>query len=110
MRVVRLKAYLRPMRGMGFSDATMRNIEASILAAPHAHPLISGLRGARKARIARPGMGKRGGGRVIYFVVFEEKLLAFLMAYPKNEKDDLTTDDRRAILRAIEVLTTGGSL
>jgi hypothetical protein len=39
--------------------------------------------------------------------MFEPGLLAFLLAYRKNEKDDLTTGDRRAILRAIEILTTG---
>ena len=108
MRIVRLKSYVRPMKAMGFNDETMVQAEASILAAPQAHPLIPALRGARKARIARPGMGKRGGGRVVYYVTFERNLLAFLLAYAKNEKDDLTTDDRKAILRAIEALTTGG--
>jgi hypothetical protein len=30
--------------------------------------MIRGLKGARKARIQRSGMGKRGGGRVVYYV------------------------------------------
>ena len=37
MRVVRLKPYLRAMKGMGLDDDAMREIEAAILAAP-AHP------------------------------------------------------------------------
>jgi hypothetical protein len=107
MKVIRLKSYLGPMKAMGFSDGMMREAETSVLARPDAHPAIPGLRGARKARIARPGMGKRGGGRVVYYFVVERKVLAFLLAYPKNQKDDLTSDDRKAVLRAIEYLTAG---
>jgi hypothetical protein len=79
-----------------------------ILAAPEAHPMIKGLRGVRKARFARPGGGKRGGGRAVYYMALKGGLLAMLTAYPKNEKDDLTADDRKAILRAIEALVSGG--
>ena len=111
MKVIRLKSYLGPMKAMGFSDGMMREAETSVLARPDPHPAIPGLRGARKARIARPGMGKRGGGggggRVVYYFVVERKVLAFLLAYPKNQKDDLTSDDRKAVLRAIEYLTAG---
>ncbi len=46
---------------MGIDEAGMADIEAEIVANP-THPMIRGLRGARKARIQRSGMGKRGGG------------------------------------------------
>jgi hypothetical protein len=57
---------------------------------------------ARKARFARPGRGKSGGGRVIYYVSFGRSLLAKLTAYAKNVQGDLTAEDRRAILLAVE--------
>jgi hypothetical protein len=107
MRILRLKRYLRAMQAMGFEELEMQEIELAIRAAPEAHPMIKGLRGARKARVRRRGMGKRGGGRVIYYLAVRGQILAFLLAYPKNEKDDLTQDDRKAILRAIEMLTSG---
>ncbi len=107
MRVFRLKRYIRAMRAMGFGDADMGEVERSIVAAPESHPMIKGLRGARKARISRPGMGKRGGGRVVYYLAIKGQILALLLAYPKNEKDDLTPDDRKAILRAIDALAAG---
>lgn len=111
MRVVRLKPYLRAMKGMDLDDRAMRDIEGAILAAPEAHPTIKGLKGVRKMRFARPGTGKRGGGRAIYYVVaLRGGLLAMLTAYPKNEKDDLTSNDRKAILRAIEALVSGDDL
>ena len=52
---------------MGFDEGGMAEIEAEIVANP-THPMIRGLKGARKARVQRPGMGKRGGGRVVYYV------------------------------------------
>src|ERR1044072_38697 len=107
MRVFRLKRYLRAMRAMGFGDTEMREVENTILAAPESHPMIKGLRGARKATIARPGMGKRGGGRVVYYLAFKGQILALLLAYPKNEKDDLTPADRKALLQAIDTLISG---
>jgi hypothetical protein len=94
MRIGRLKPYLRAMKGMGLDDNAMREIEASIVAAPEAHPMIKGLRSVRKARFARPGIGKSGGDRVIYYVALRDGFLAMLTAYPKNEKDVLTPEER----------------
>jgi hypothetical protein len=102
MQIIRLKPYLRAMRALGFDEGGMHEIELMILAAPQAHPVVKGLRGARKARFARPGKGKSGGGRTIYYIAIAPDRLVMMTAYPKNERDDLSQDQRRAILRAIE--------
>lgn len=102
MIVVRLKPYLRAMKRMGFGDALMREIEAVILSAPEAHPMIQGLRGVRKARFARPGRGKSSGGRAIYYLAVSSDRLFMITAYPKDERDDLSADQRIAILAAID--------
>jgi hypothetical protein len=47
-----------------FSPAAM---EFYIACTPGDHPVIPGAGGFRKARWARPGKGKSGGFRVIYF-------------------------------------------
>ena len=90
------------MAAMGIDEADMQEIEATIGAAPEIHPIVKGLRGARKARFARPGMGKSGGGRTIYFVATSSDRLFMMTAYSKDERDDLSQDQRRAILRALE--------
>ena len=87
---------------MGLDESAMQEIERMILAAPHAHPVLRGLKGVRKARFARPGGGKSGGGRAIYYVVVSPDRLFMMTAYPKNERDDLSPDQRRAILAAVE--------
>jgi hypothetical protein len=96
------------MRRMGLGDADMRRIEMDILAAPQSHPVIQGLKGVRKARFARPGGGKRGGGRVIYFLAIPRESLFMLTAYPKSERDDLSPAQRKAILQAITSIGRAG--
>jgi hypothetical protein len=103
MRVVRLKPYIREMERMDLDDQAMRLVEMSLVAAPAAHPVIKGLRGVRKARFALPGRGKSGGGRVIYYVAVKS-VIYMMTAYPKNERDDLSNEQRKAILAFIEGL------
>jgi hypothetical protein len=102
MRIVRLKPYLKAMKGMRLDDFAMAEVEAMIASAPNAHPMIKGLRGVRKARFSLPGRGKSGGGRAIYYVTVAPGILFMITAYPKNEQDDLSQDQRKAILAAIE--------
>jgi hypothetical protein len=47
-------------------EVEIARLEQSIAARPDAHPVIAGTGGVRKARWARPGMGK-GGVRVVYY-------------------------------------------
>jgi hypothetical protein len=79
----------------------MAVIEAEIVANP-THPMIRGLRGARKAWIQRSGMGKRGGGRGVYYVAVGRDTFYMMAAYPKSERDDLSAEQRRRILAALE--------
>ena len=61
---------------------------------PTAGDLISGTGGVRKLRWALEGRGKRGGARVIYFHHDPGVPLFALTAYPKNERADLSQQDR----------------
>ncbi|WP_139235057.1 hypothetical protein [Methylobacterium sp. yr596] len=86
---------------MGLTEEAQAAIELSIVRAPEAHPMIRGLRGARKARFPLPGRGKSGGGRTVYYVAVAPGVLFMMTAYPKNERDDLSPEQRKAILEAI---------
>jgi hypothetical protein len=52
--------------------------------------VIPGSGGVRKVRWRRPGSGKRGGVRVIYFVKRERGKLWLLTAYAKSTRDNLS--------------------
>jgi hypothetical protein len=64
---------------------------------------------AARARIQRSGMGKRGGGRVVYYVAVGRDTFYMMAAYPKSERDDLSTEQRRRILAALESIKKPGS-
>jgi len=51
----------------------------------------------RKLRIALPGRGKRGGARVIYYWVTAKSQIYMLLAYVKNEQEDLTEEQLKTL-------------
>jgi len=69
---------------------------------PEAGTVITGGGGCRKVRWSRPGMGKRGGARVIYFSRLEAGELCMLLVYPKAEKDTIPGYILKAIRKEIE--------
>ena len=54
--------------------------------------MISGSRSLRKVRWSRPGTGKRGGVRVVYFVRNARGEVVLLIAYAKAKFDNLPTE------------------
>jgi hypothetical protein len=69
---------------------------------PEAGAVITGSGGYRKVRWSRPGMGKQGGARVIYFTRLDAGELCMLLVYPKAEKDTIPGHILRAIRKEIE--------
>lgn len=59
-----------------------------LAANPEAGDVVPGSGGVRKVRWSRPGMGKRGGARVIYFNEMQGRIW-LLMAYTKAKFDNL---------------------
>lgn len=72
------------------SDDELSALEWILMANPERGDLIRGSGGLRKIRWAGSGRGKRGGLRVIYYWHVPGSTILFLLAYPKNEQDDLT--------------------
>jgi len=61
---------------------------------PTSGDLIPGTGGVRKLRWGLEGRGKRGGARVVYFHHDAGMPLFALTAYAKNERADLSQQDR----------------
>ena len=82
----------RQWRDMGLDDNDLQCLQVQLLENPQAGKVIKGTGKLRKMRFALPGRGKSGSSRILYvdFVLAETIYLIF--AYPKNEKDNLTTE------------------
>ena len=67
---------------------------------PEAGELVPGSGGVRKVRWARPGMGKRGGLRVIYFVRYQPNEFWMLTLYAKAKREDVPAHILKQLLEA----------
>ncbi len=66
MQVYSTRTYERAVRKL-LGEEARREMEAAIVAAPDAAPIIRGTGGIRKLRWAGSGRGKLGGIRTVYF-------------------------------------------
>jgi hypothetical protein len=99
MEIVRTTRYQKDLKRLGVSLNERAGLETAISNDPTAGDVIKGTGGLRKIRFAFGGRGKRGGGRSIYFLFLSEDTAIMLAAYAKNEKSDLTDDDRKTLTK-----------
>jgi hypothetical protein len=85
---VRLNMFEKTAAGL-LSETDVFELELAIVAQPYAGDLIPGGRGLRKLRRPAKGRGKRGGARVIYYHISSEDVVLLILAYAKNEREDL---------------------
>ncbi|WP_346014633.1 transcriptional regulator [Thiocystis violacea] len=75
---------------------------AYIADSPGAGDVIPESGGLRKVRWRRPGSGKSGGVRVIYYTCTAAGELILLTLYAKSKTDNLTGQKLQEIRRALE--------
>lgn len=90
------KAYL--------DDDEYRAFQQMLLNDPEAGPVIAHTGGLRKIRFGDPkrNKGKRGGIRVIYYYWHIGMQFWLFTVYDKDELDDLSNDQRKALKAALE--------
>jgi hypothetical protein len=71
---------------------------------PEQGDLIPETGGVRKIRWVRPGSGKRGGARVIYFYHNGDRPLYLLMVYAKARQENLTAEEKKAVRKLAAIL------
>lgn len=55
-------------------------------------------------RWALPGMGKSGGIRILYVDFPEHEVLYFISLIKKNEKENISKEDKKTISQIIELI------
>ena len=101
---VELPMFCSRWEKLGLNDNDLRRLQIELLADPKVGAVIQGTGSVRKMRFAFEHRGKSGGARVIYvdFEVYEKIYL--LTAYTKNEKDNLTKEERNDLKKLIAIL------
>lgn len=101
---IEVPTFSKKWRQLGLTDEDLRELENILINNPKAGDTIQGTGGLRKIRISVDHTGKRGGGRVIYVDVELKETIYFINVYTKNEKDDLTDEERRAFKAVVRRL------
>lgn len=73
-----------------------------IVQTPQAGVVVPHTGGVRKIRWGRPGIGKSGGVRVIYFVRTAQETVYLLTIYAKAKTENISAASLRRIRNAIE--------
>jgi hypothetical protein len=81
-------------------DDEYAELQQFMMQNPETGTLVPGSGGARKLRWNRPGMGKRSGLRVIYFVRYEPNEFWLLTVYAKAKHDTVPARILKQLLEA----------
>ena len=80
-----------------FSEEERADVVALVAADPECGDVIRGTGGFRKVRVARKGMGKSGGARVVYIWRNFRFPVFLITVFPKNEKENLSMEERNTL-------------
>ncbi|MCS3602790.1 hypothetical protein M2371_001999 [Buttiauxella sp. BIGb0471] len=90
--------FVRQREGL-LDDDTFQQLQEYLLRQHVDGDTIRNSGGCKKLRWNRPGTGKRGGVRVIYYAVTRKGKLYLLTIYAKNVKDDMTEAEKSVLKR-----------
>lgn len=88
------------------SPEILEAIQAELVEDPERWPMIRGLHGARKGRVADPksARGKSGSFRYIYLYLSHVGRIHLLFLFAKNEQSDLTPAQAKAFGKVIAMI------
>ena len=99
---VEIELFVKTWSALGLGDDDLRELQRTLLEKPETGAIIQGTGSARKMRIPLQGVGKSGGGRVIYVDFAVSDRIYLLMAYPKSKQGTLTDAQKKAARDLIE--------
>jgi hypothetical protein len=99
MVIIETPIFTKLITGL-MSDDEYKDLQEALVTRPEMGALIKNSGGLRKVRWSLEGRGKSGGVRVIYYWMSADEQLYMLLAYPKNEQENLT-DAQVSVLRKI---------
>lgn len=89
-------------------DDWYAKVQQELMDNPNRGDVMPGCGGLRKLRTTDSyrGKGKRGGARIIYLYIPETKSFYLLDIYGKDEKDDLSTEEKKFLKQLADELKT----
>ena len=101
MEFIETKVFTKQITEL-LGDDDYRALQDALVLRPEAGDVIPGAGGLRKVRWTAEGRGKRGGIRVIYYFKNDRGQIYFLVAYQKNQQEDLTSDQKSKLVQLVK--------
>ena len=83
-------------------DDEYAELQRHLLARPGSGEVVPGTGGVRKLRWARPGTGKRGGLRILYYVQDRRGRIWLVTLYAKSAKENIAAATLRKLKETID--------
>lgn len=101
-KFVMMPVFDKAWREMGLTDDDLQVLQEQLLENPQLGDVIQGTGGLRKVRFAFPNRGKRGSSRIIYIDFCVAETIYLIFAYPKNEKDNLSAEEKNNMKKLVD--------
>lgn len=101
---IQTNEFLHQWKKLGFGEEDLRRLELMIMHNPEIGVVMQGTGGLRKMRFAYEGRGKSGSTRVCYVDFAYYDTVYLLTVYAKNQKENLSKEERNSIKKAVELL------
>jgi len=101
MKIIETAIFTKKINSL-LTDEEYRNLQNELILNPEKGKVIRGSGGLRKIRWGLPGRGKSGGVRIIYYWILKRNTILMLLAYSKNEQDNLTPLQLRTLKSLVE--------
>ena len=101
MKIIETSVFTKRLKTL-LPDEDYLRLQNEIILNPEKGKIISRSGGLRKIRWSIPGKGKSGGVRIIYYWLKTKELILMLLIYPKNEQDDLSSEQLKILKSLVE--------
>ncbi len=96
--------FYKRWRDLGFTEDDLLDLQLMLLDNPKKGSVMQGTGGLRKMRYPFEGRGKSGSVRVLYVDFETYERILFLNVFAKDEKENLTKEERNQIKNAMKAL------
>ena len=101
MIIIEFPSFTRAITTL-LSEDEYAELQWTLVRYPDIGDIIPGCKGLRKMRWRLKNKGKRGGIRVIYYWVTADDQILMLLAYAKNQQDDLTEVQKQILVNLVK--------
>ena len=101
MKIIETTIFTKKITSL-LKEEEYRDLQNELILNPEKGKVIRGSGGLRKLRAGIAGKGKRSGARIIYYWIKNKETILMLLAYPKNELDNLNPEQLKILKTLVE--------